>query len=484
MKYFMLRQWVTENRKQNLIVEKVQLSSQSMEIYFRNNSSLVFLYKGSSPLLYFSISPSIASDNSPVIWSQLSNAELYHISIADADRILIFNFKIKDIYQKILEYSLIFECMPPQGNLILCKPDNDKLIIIDALNKYTYADNPQRQILSGLPYDSPHTDFKPQAEQVAFPISFKPALGEELVLCNNVNEYFNKYRLLVIEQKEQTQQKQRLLSHWKKELNKAEKKLHQQQAELKDAEKEKTWLIYSEVIKTNLHNIKKGNKSLDAINYYDPEMQQISIPLQTDKSPQENLKFYLKKYRKAKQGKAKIMLQLEKTGSDIDKINSILSYFDTDKWKMLDIDVKKPADVLGKVKQTENLLRLAINGDWEIIIGRKAKENDLISTQIGKPNDWWFHTRIYRGSHILLRNYHKKEPSHTLIELCCGLAAWFSKAKSSENVPVDYTQIRFVRKPRKSAPGLVTYSYQKTVFVNPVDIQAAKEIIANYVKPD
>ncbi len=484
MKYFLLKQWVTENRKQNLIVEKIYLSTQSLEICFKNRSSLIFLYKGSNPLLYFSDKINKPSDKHSAIWANLNNADLYDIDIADADRILTFSLNIKDIYQMIQEYRLIFECMPPQGNLILCRPENNKLIIIDAINKYTYADNPQRQVLPGLPYESPRTNFNPQLEKVDFPITLIPAISNEPVLCTNVNEYFLKYCLLVIEQKEQAQQKQKLLAHWQKELTKTEKKLHQQQAELKDAEKEKTWLIYSEAIKTNLGKIKKGDEKLETINYYDPEMQSISIPLKTDKNPQENLKFYLRKYQKAKQGKAKILVQLEKTLSETDKIKTILSYFESDKWILLDLDVKKPADALGKIKQTENLFRLPVNDDWEIIIGRKAKENDLISTQIGKPNDWWFHTRIYHGSHILLRNYHKKEPPHILIELCCSLAAGFSKAKSSENVPVDYTQLRFVRKPRKSAPGFVTYSNQKTVFVNPIDVSAAKEIISNYVKPD
>ncbi|MDP2172768.1 MAG: NFACT RNA binding domain-containing protein, partial [Candidatus Cloacimonadaceae bacterium] len=115
--------------------------------------------------------------------------------------------------------------------------------------------------------------------------------------------------------------------------------------------------------------------------------------------------------------------------------------------------------------------------DFEIVIGRKASENDFVTTQLGRPHDWWFHTRIYHGAHVLLRNFHKKEPTGETIRLCCSLAAWYSKAKFSTNVPVDYTQIRFVRKPRKSAPGYVTYSNHHTYFASPMDIRAVREAL-------
>ncbi|MBM4400082.1 MAG: DUF814 domain-containing protein, partial [Candidatus Cloacimonetes bacterium] len=210
----------------------------------------------------------------------------------------------------------------------------------------------------------------------------------------------------------------------------------------------------------------------------------ISIPLFKEKSPQENLNFYLKKYRKAKQGKEKLASQIKQTYEEISQIKSILVMFESNIWQDL---ITQDADVFqttSHLKKADNLFRLPVNKDWEIVIGRKATENDFISTQLGKPNDWWFHTRIYRGSHILLRNYHKLELPPPLCELCCRLAAWFSKARNSSNVPVDYTQIRFVRKPRKSAPGYVTYSSHKTIFAEPLEPAAAKEVIRQYVEQD
>ncbi len=480
MKYFLLAQWVKENRSRNLVIHQIRTSPSMLSISFKEGNSLVFHYKTSSPVLYFADSGKNAAHTSGQIWTNLNNANLYEIDIADADRIITFKLRLKDIYQKVIESRLIFECMPPQANLILCQLESDRLVIQDALLKFTYADNPQRQILSGLIYESPRTNFKAERETVEYPLMIAPASQDAPIACNTVNEYFWLYFTLIIEQKEQLQRKQKLISKWKKELTKAEKKLSQQQTELADAELENTWLTYSEMLKVNLKQINKGDSNLETINYFDPDMKMIIIPLKTDKSPQDNLKIYLKKYHKAKQGKEKIAVQIAKTMQDIEQIKKLQAILDTDKWQDLETETVHSGEALARLKQTDNLFRLPINEHWEIVIGRKAKENDLITTQIGKPNDWWFHTRIYHGSHILLRNFHKKEPPNSLIELCCGLAAAFSKAKNSENVPVDYTQIRFVRKPRKSAPGLVTYTSQKTVFVDPIDVAAAKQIIAVY----
>lgn len=480
MKYFMLAQWVKENAQQKLQIESINLSSGEAVIAFKTRKYLVFHYKTSSPLLYFTDKLNPHQQTGQNIWQFLSNADFSQIEIAEQDRIITFHIRLKDIYQKQTEYRLIFECMPPQANLIICTLEQDKLYIKEALNKYTYADNPQRQILAGLQYETPRTNFSPQAEEISYPLTIKPAMEGDAVSCRTMNEYFYHYQKLVLDQKVQLQQKQALQSKWQKELVKAEKKLSQQVKELAEADLLQTWLTYSELIKVNLPKMKKGDSILEAVNYYDPELRPILIPLLQDKNPQENLNFYVKKYRKAKIGKAKIAEQLNKTRADIAQILEVLSYFDTEQWRDLEGGSELPHKAITKIRQSENLLKLAVNDDWEILIGRKAKENDLISTQIGKSADWWFHTRIYHGSHVLLRNFHKKEPPYELVDLCCSLAAWFSKARHSENVPVDYTQIRYVRKPRKSAPGFVTYSNHKTVFANPIDISIAREIITKY----
>lgn len=143
---------------------------------------------------------------------------------------------------------------------------------------------------------------------------------------------------------------------------------------------------------------------------------------------------------------------------------------------------EKLQHVSGKNPVLENVTRLEIDDNWQFLIGRNSTENDLITTRIGRPQDWWFHTRIYKGTHVVLRNLQKKELPEHLMRLGCRIAAYFSKASKSSNVPVDYTQIRYVRKPRGSAPGYVIYTNQKTLYVDPLSLRDARKEIESWEK--
>lgn len=492
MKYSLLAQWATEQRDYTNVISKLLISPQEAILTFKNEDALVIKYLPADALLYFTgVTRDYQKSSMAEIWTNLHNAELKGVTMAPRDRIFYFHIWQKDIYQQITQYQLVFECTPPKPNLILCKvtqptgsgeqtQSGERLIISDAIIKYSYADNPKRQVLPSLVYETPSTSFNPVPEETILPLMISPAQDGEPILCNTVNDYFRLYYLHVSKQKLQVVTSQSMTLHWQKELKKVDKKLAAQRAELLDAEKEKTWLTYSELLKINLHNVKKGDTEFVTTDYFTEGMPQITIPLASDKTPKANLQQYFKKYRKAKNGKLIIAQNIAKTATEKDNVLQIIAALQDGSYEHSEVGKTHSHEAIAKLKQADSLFRLPINPSWEIVIGRKAKENDFLSTQLGRPHDWWFHTRIYHGSHILLRNYAKQQPSALLIELCCGLAAWFSKAKNSQNVPVDYTQIRFVRKPRKSAPGYVTYSNHKTVFVDPIDVPAAKEILKRY----
>ena len=192
----------------------------------------------------------------------------------------------------------------------------------------------------------------------------------------------------------------------------------------------------------------------------------------------ENMNFYIKRYKKAKNGLQVIQENIVKTKTDLARLEDILTRIASgESVPIMSSKGSGPGQVTHKLSILEKLQTLRIDKDYELVIGRKASENDFITTQLGRPLDWWFHTRIYHGSHVLLRCLTKKDPGPELIRLCCSLAAWNSKAKFSSNVPVDYTQVRFVRKPRKSAPGYVIYSNHRTVYAEPLDLRAVKQIL-------
>ncbi|HNZ89562.1 MAG TPA: NFACT RNA binding domain-containing protein, partial [Candidatus Cloacimonas acidaminovorans] len=276
---------------------------------------------------------------------------------------------------------------------------------------------------------------------------------------------------------EEVENGQKICSALKKELQKLQKKREKLQQDLTNAEKADFWLACAECLKTNLHNLKTGRESFTAINYLDPALKEIEIPLQKDKSPQENLQSYLKKYHKAKNGLQIITKNLAQTDAEIEKIKDLIAK--AEKGELPDSGILPSKPTGHKIVQNailaDKILKLKINDEFQILIGRRAKENDYLTTQLARPYDYWFHCRIYHGAHIVLKCLKKTEPSPQLIELCCNLAAWFSKAKFSTNVPVDYTQIRYVRKPRKSPPGFVTYTNFKSVFATPMSLKEVRE---------
>lgn len=473
MNYSILSAWTKEFNAPNLKVESAWQSSTQIRLVFSDKSQLTLLAGGEAFAFHSkSLQPEHGEHK---IWDILTKALWIGTEIDPNDRVIRFRFEVTDIYQEKTALLLIAEFTPPKPNLILVR-DAQETMVIDALRKYSYADNPRRQILPKLLYQAPQTSFKPVIEELSFPLELKSLQTGETLSFDTVNDYLAAYYLHIVQAKEDTQRRNSLRSGWERELKKVRAKLKRQENEAADAERVEHWKICAETLKSNLDKISRGQKSLRAINYFDPELAEIEIPLQAELSARQNLEWYLKKYGKAKRGRQLIANNIAATKNQIERLENVISRIDSGEEIPLPSRGAKSRpervpDMLDK------LLRLRIDEDFEIVIGRKASENDFITTQLGRPHDWWFHTRIYRGSHILLRCFRKKSPNEELIRVCCALAAWYSKARFSQNVPVDYTQIRFVRKPRKSAPGYVIYTDHKTIFSDPMDLRSARKLL-------
>jgi len=471
MEYSILKAWVEENPKPKKALEKIELRASSIRLRIKASADLVVVNLGGESFAYWT-DDSPSEPETGQLWPFMMHSKLTGIRIADADRIICIDWENDDIYGQITRYTMILELAGGHFNLILCEDRDGELIIRDALNKYSYADNPQRQVLPNLPYQAPETGFKPLANEPSL-ILRMPQSGEERH-CTSANEYLHLYHTEVLRYKHLEAELKRLKAIWAKEAGKLKKKLGKQQEDMEEAEQAQTWFAYAEAIKYSLSRIKQGDSELSAVNYHDPELAEIEVPLLPEKSPLQNMDRYLKKYHKAKKGKQIIEENIAKTKAELALIEDVIARLGKGEL-VYPPGAGKSRDIGQNLSQAQKLLSLRISSDYEIVIGRKARENDFITTQLARPTDWWFHTRIYHGSHILLRCLTKKDPSPDLISLCASLAAWYSKAKFSSNVPVDYTQIRFVRKPRKSAPGFVTYTNHHTMYSEPMDLRAARE---------
>ena len=474
MDYSILKKWCEQSDVHDVTIDSIGRYGNQIAIYFKGGKQLTFVLDSKDAFVYSQRASGKPSDR---IWPFLKHALLNKPEIDPSDRIISWGLHHIDIYSQSRKYVLIAELMPPKPNLILCEIKDLKPIVVDAIHKYGLADNPVRQILPNFEYIAPLTQWKPKETKVNPPYILTDIQSKEPYKYEDVNSYLAAYHQRVIIAQQELSHRKRMLAGWDKLIFKQEKKLIKQRQELNNAQEMDTWKLYAEVIKYNLDKIKPGQDSLEAINYFDAAMPTIRIPLKPELSPQANLRLYLKRFQKAKNGLKVIRENILRGEQELQRLQDAKARVEAGEELDPGLGQDKHQKGQDKLSLLDKLLKIRVCDEFEIVIGRKAKENDFISTKLGRPHDWWFHTRVFRGAHVLLRCHRKTDPSEELKHICCSLAAWFSKARFSTNVPIDYTQVRFLRKPRGSAPGFVIYTNQQTAYVDPIDPRQAREIL-------
>ncbi|RAK23312.1 putative ribosome quality control (RQC) complex YloA/Tae2 family protein [Anoxybacillus vitaminiphilus] len=259
------------------------------------------------------------------------------------------------------------------------------------------------------------------------------------------------------------------------EKTKNEKKLKKLEQTLKEAEKAEQYRLYGELLTANLYAIKRGDKQVEVINYYDENGSTITITLDPQKSPSENAQSYFQKYQKAKNSVHIVQEQIERTKQEVDYFERLLQQIESASPK----DVEEIREELieegylrarqskqaKKQKQGKIELEKYISSDGtEILVGKNNKQNDYLTNKLAHKDEIWLHTKDIPGSHVVIRS---KNPSEQTILEAANLAAYFSKARQSSSVPVDYTKIRYVKKPSGAKPGYVIYENQQTIYVTP-----------------
>ena len=134
--------------------------------------------------------------------------------------------------------------------------------------------------------------------------------------------------------------------------------------------------------------------------------------------------------------------------------------------------IKKTRNAQKKVKaETSKPMHFVSSDGFDIYVGRNNTQNDYLTLKLANAGDWWFHTKDIHGSHTVIKlGLDKDVPKNTILE-AASLAAYYSKARESAQVPVDYTQIRNVKKPNGAKPGMVIYEHYNTVYVKPELLQ-------------
>jgi predicted ribosome quality control (RQC) complex YloA/Tae2 family protein len=238
-----------------------------------------------------------------------------------------------------------------------------------------------------------------------------------------------------------------------------------------------------ELLIVNLPAIRRGSREIRVSDLYSEDQKEIVITLQPNLTPQANAQVYFSKARKMQRRARLADQRLRKALETLKELCSMKTEAEhtaTSPERMDEIEnlvLKGPA-VPGKEKKPvvdDRALRLgikprrySISGGWTVLVGRSARENDILTHRYAAPSDIWFHAKQAHGSHVILRREKKKvEPSKGALIEAASIAAYYSKARTSKHVPVSYTEKRYVKKMRKGPPGLCTMLREKVVFVEP-----------------
>lgn len=254
-----------------------------------------------------------------------------------------------------------------------------------------------------------------------------------------------------------------------------EKKLHLRKQELKKCADRENFRIYGELIKANIHQIERGATFAEVPNYYDENLSTIRIPLDPALSPASNSARYFKEYRKlcsAEQTLGRLIEDCERERDYIKSVNDALSRADT-LAEILDIKDELIGTGYIKRQKTKAAKRQKLkpkeytsSDGYRILAGRNNSQNDELTLRTAAKDDIWLHTKKIHGSHVVILCGGTTPPDTTIIE-AAQIAAYNSQARNSSQVPVDYTKIKYVKKPSGARPGMVIYTTNNTVFVTP-----------------
>lgn len=319
-----------------------------------------------------------------------------------------------------------------------------------------------------------------------------------------VNFFLDDYYANKEQLEEFTQYRNSLLSFIAKKLKKIAKKLDGVNEKIKECSNMDKYQLYGELLTSNLYQMKDTHISQITLENYYEQNSPITIPLDISLSPADNAKKYFKKYHKLKntidivtQQKTELEkeidylesivyeLQVTKTIQELNNIyqemedNNLFSRRTTVQQGVKAFQIGKRAakrlqheesSEKHRVKnKTQNDFLSYQIGGFTVLVGKNNQENDYLTLKIAKENDIWFHVKDMQGSHVILVT-EQKEPSQEIINQVASICAHYSKASQSSNVPVDYTLAKYVKKPAKAKPGMVIYTNQKTINVQPSNI--------------
>ena len=271
------------------------------------------------------------------------------------------------------------------------------------------------------------------------------------------------------------------LEKWvRNEIDKLEKKIKILERTIQEGKNSDVYQLYGELLTANMYQMEKGMSSITVQNYYDENHAEIEIPLDPQKTPSENAQAYFRKYNKGKHAVKAASEQIKIAKEELFYFEGLLQQIENASPKDIE-EIKEELQEGGYIKAkkegkrkkktvpiSSNIEKFIASDGTPIFVGKNNKQNDFLTMKMANKEHIWLHTKDIPGSHVVIQH---PEPSEKTLFEGAILAAYFSKARNSSSVPVDYTKVKFVKKPSGAKPGFVIYKRQKTIYVTPkVDV--------------
>ena len=304
---------------------------------------------------------------------------------------------------------------------------------------------------------------------LALPPLTAAAAGLTVREFGDINSAINFAVSLAPIQLPQHEQLQKLVAAESAKLSRKLQALREDLLHAEDAEGQR---MLADTIMANLYQLRKGQTCAELVNIYDGTS--VTIKLNPMFSPSDNAQAYYKKYNKYKRAQSELRQQIEVTESMLTYLASLDASLMTATTKNEIEEIRQEMvgagliREIGKKKKTplqkSQPLHLKLRQGVDLYIGKNNKQNDYVTFTIGGPRDLWLHTKDIPGSHIIMK---ATTPTPEDIALAVELAAYFSKARSGSNVPVDCVERRYVKKPAGAKPGFVIFTNQRTYYATP-----------------
>lgn len=249
------------------------------------------------------------------------------------------------------------------------------------------------------------------------------------------------------------------------------KKLALQQEELKRSTDREALRRKADLITANLYRMKKGDRTLVAQDFYAEGCPDVEIPLDPLKTPQQNAAALYKSYQKSKTAEAHLTKLIDAASQSLRYLNSVLDELARAESERDLAEIRAELRATGYLRREKTSkrektqprapLRFISSTGYEILVGRSNTQNDELTHKIARRTDIWLHTQKVHGSHVIIRARDTQPDAQTLAE-AASLAVYYSQARGGGKTPVDYTMVRFVRKPSGALPGMVLYTEYQT----------------------